>query len=320
MPMDTSSKARRDLLPAPDDRGVPNPPMDPYQLTDREFHLFQRLIHTEVGISLSEHKRELVRSRLARRLRVHGCASFQEYYDRLMAGELGEGERVQMLNAITTNKTDFYRERAHFDFLADEFIPAVKAQAARTGERRIRIWSAGCSTGEEPYTIAITLREALGSLLAWDIRILASDVDTDVLARAAQGIYHEERVADIPKASLARHFLRGTGSQAGLVRVTDEVRELVTFRRINLLEDPWPIRATFDCIFCRNVMIYFDKATQRRLVERFAGYLKTAGYLFLGHSESLYGISDQFAFLRNTIHRKLGGQEAAARLAAEAGR
>ncbi|HYL82436.1 MAG TPA: CheR family methyltransferase, partial [Candidatus Acidoferrum sp.] len=130
--------------------------MEEFRLTEKEFQLFRRLIHSEVGISLTDHKRELLRSRLSRRLRVHGCHSFQEYHDRLMAGELGADERVRMLNAITTNKTDFYREKAHFDFLAAEVVPALKAAAAKTGERRIRIWSAGCSTGEEAYTIAVT--------------------------------------------------------------------------------------------------------------------------------------------------------------------
>ncbi len=315
----TLKNSRADSAPGVEDGGLSAAPMDNLRLTDKEFELFRQLIYREVGISLSDHKRELVRSRFARRLRLHGCKSFQEYYDRLMAGELGAGERVQMLNAITTNKTDFYRERVHFDFLAEEFVPALKAHAARTGDRRIRIWSAGCSSGEEPYTLGITLREAVGNLLAWDIRILASDVDTDVLGRAAEGIYPLERVADIPKPILQRHFLRGTGSQCGLVQVNKEVRALVTFRRINLLEDPWPIHTCFDCVFCRNVMIYFDKPTQRRLVERFAACLKAGGYLFLGHSESLFGISDQFVFLHNTIHRKLGGQEPALRVAAEAG-
>ncbi|HSB67711.1 MAG TPA: protein-glutamate O-methyltransferase CheR [Candidatus Methylomirabilis sp.] len=292
--------------------------MDEFHLTDREFQLFRRLIQAEAGISLGEHKRELVRSRLTRRLRVHGCRSFQEYYDRLTAGEWGEDERVRMLNAITTNKTDFYREKAHFDFLAAKVVPGLKAAAAKTGERRVRIWSAGCSTGEEPYTIAITLRESLGNLLTWDVRILASDIDTDVLDQAARGIYAAERVAEIPERILQSYFRRGTGAHSGLVQVTQEVRRLVTFRRINFLEEPWPIRVVFDCIFCRNVMIYFDKATQRRLVERFAGCLKDGGHLFLGHSESLFGMSDQFAFLHNTIHRKLGTGRAAGRPTVEA--
>ena len=293
--------------------------MDEFRLTDKEFQLFRGLIHAEVGISLGDHKRELLRSRLSRRLRVHGCSSFQEYHDRLMAGELGADERVRMLNAITTNKTDFYREKPHFDFLAAEVVPTLKAAAAKMGDRRIRIWSAGCSTGEEAYTLAITLRESLGNLLTWDVRILASDIDTDVLEQASRGIYPAERVEEVPTDILHRYFRRGMGAHAGLVQVAEELRRLITFRRINLLEEPWPIRTVFDCIFCRNVMIYFDKPTQGRLVERFAGCLKEGGYLFVGHSESLYGISDQYVFLHNTIHQKTGTGSRMSQQAAEAG-
>lgn len=279
-----------------------------FTVSDQEFRLFQDLVKAHTGIALTEHKRSLVCSRLGKRLRALGLASFLGYYDYLSA-ETGQAELEHFVNAITTNKTDFYREKPHFEFLEQEIVPALKARAVQTGERRIRIWSAGCSSGEEPYTIAITLREALENLPAWDVRILASDIDTEVLARAAQGIYPVERVPDIPRSILERYFLKGTGAQTGLVQVAREVRNLITFRRINLQEEPWPIRTVFDCIFCRNVIIYFDKPTQRRLMARFAACLKEDGYLFLGHSESLYGMSDQFAFLRNTIYRKHGRRE-----------
>jgi len=287
------------------------------QISDQEFRLFQDLVKTQTGIALSEHKPSLVGSRLGRRLRALGLPSFRQYYEHLRS-EAGQAELENFVNAMTTNKTDFYRERAHFEFLQRELVPAWKARAARTGERRIRIWSAGCSSGEEPYTIALTLRDTLESLLTWDIRILASDIDTHVLAHAAQGIYPADRVTDIPRPTLEGHFRRGTGAKAGLVQVAREVRNLVTFRQINLLEEPWPIRTVFDCIFCRNVIIYFDKQTIRRLVSRFATYVKEEGYLFLGHSESLYGVTDQFAFLRNTIYRKRGEREPSLHHRAEA--
>jgi chemotaxis protein methyltransferase CheR len=289
---------------------------DAFSISDKEFALFQDLVKRHTGIALSEHKRSLVCSRLGKRLQALGLASFQSYYDYLTA-ETGQAELENFVNAITTNKTDFYREKFHFEFLEKEIVPALKARAARTGERRIRIWSAGCSTGEEPYTIAIALREALEHLLTWDVRILASDIDTQVLAQAAQAIYPAERLAGIPTPILERNFQRGTGDRDGLVQVSREVRNLVAFRRINLLEDPWPIRTMFDCIFCRNVIIYFDKPTQRSLMERFANYLKEGGHLFLGHSESLFQLSDQFTFLRNTIYRKLEGREPVRRQAAE---
>lgn len=279
-------------------------------ISDQEFHLFQGLVKSCTGIALSEQKRHLICSRLGKRLRALGLTSFGAYYDHLSAGT-DQAELEQFVNAITTNKTDFYRERRHFEFLEQEIVPALKARAARTGERRIRIWSAGCSSGEEPYTIAITLRETIANLLAWDVRILASDIDTAVLGQAAQAIYQDERVAEIPKPLLKRYFLKGTGLQAGFVQVSPEIRNLVAFRRINLLEESWPIRTLFDCIFCRNVIIYFDKPTQGCLMERFATFLKDDGYLFLGHSESLIGVSDQFTLLRNTIYRKHGGQQQA---------
>jgi len=279
-----------------------------FTISDQEFRLFQELVKGSTGIALTDHKRNMVSSRLSKRLRALGLPSFQAYHDYLIAEP---AEMENFVNAITTNKTDFYREKHHFDFLEREIMPALKARAARTGERKIRIWSAGCSSGEEPYTIAITLREAIENLSAWDVRILASDIDTEVLTRSAKATYPEERVGEIPRPLLKRSFLQGTGEQAGLVQVAQEVRNLVTFRRINLLEEPWPIRTVFDCIFCRNVIIYFDKPTQQRLMERFATHLKDDGHLFLGHSESLYGLSDQFAFLRNTIYRKRGGYELA---------
>jgi len=285
-----------------------SPPAGEGDVSEQEYRRFQELVKAQTGITLGEHKRSLVAARLGKRLRALGLSSFRSYYDYL-TGATGQAEREHFVNAMTTNKTDFYREKHHFDFLKTEIIPALKARAIRTGDRRIRIWSAGCSSGEEPYTIALTLRDSLESLLTWDIRILASDIDTHVLAQAAQGIYPADRVGDIPTATLERHFRRGTGDRAGLVQVAREVRNLVTFRQINLLEEPWPIQTVFDCIFCRNVIIYFDKPTIRRLIGRFATYVKEDQYLFLGHSESLYGVTDQFAFLRNTIYRKRGDRE-----------
>jgi chemotaxis protein methyltransferase CheR len=287
---------------SPEDLGVVIPDAG-VPISDQEFHQIQRLVKESTGIALSEHKRSLVVSRLGKRLRALELDSFRGYTEYL-TGPTGAGEWEQFVNAITTNKTDFYREPVHFEFLAQEVLGGLKARASRGGDRRLRIWSAGCSTGEESYTIAITVRDGLGSLLTWDARILASDIDTNVLELAARGIYAAERVVDVPPAILRRHFLRGAGTQAGLVKVAPETQGLVTFRRINLLETLWPIRTSFDCIFCRNVIIYFDRPTQERLMRQFAELLRDDGYLFLGHSESLHGICEQFEFLRNTIYRK----------------
>jgi len=297
---------------AGDAGGGPGERLWGFRISPEEFGRLRDLVRRHTGIALSEHKRSLVASRLGKRLRALGFPSFHAYCGHL-AAEAGRPELEHFINAITTNKTDFFREPAHFEFLQSQVLPALRAQAARGQERRVRIWSAACSTGEEPYTIAITLREGLEPLAAWDVRILASDIDTQVLRQAAAGIYPVERVAGIRPFLVQRHFLRGTGSREGFVRVREEVRRLVTFRRINLLEEPWPIRTRFRCIFCRNVLIYFDQATQRRLIGRLADHLAAGGYLFLGHSELLHGLSDDFDYVRTTIYRRrdAAGREAA---------
>lgn len=279
-----------------------------FSLTEREFQLFSELIRTQAGINLGEHKRQLLRARLAKRLRAHGFSTFEQYYDHLMHHDAKGEEMLRMVNCITTNKTEFFREPHHFDFLRDRWTPWVTAGARRNNTRKVRVWSAGCASGEEPYSIAIALREALTTTHGLDVRILASDIDTEVLGRAGEGIYPMDQVSAVPRPLLARYFLRGTGRFEGLVKVRGELRDLVVFRRINLLEDPWPTRCRFDAIFCRNVMIYFDRATQRKLVERFAAALVEGGCLFVGHSESLFGLTEELEFIQNTIYRKPEGE------------
>ncbi len=278
-------------------------------ITDREFEVFRELIYTHTGISLGPNKRPLLRSRLGKRLRALGLTTFTEYHRFLTERDPRGEELARFINAITTNKTDFFREAHHFTYLAEQWVPALRARAARDGGRSARIWSAACSSGEEPYTIALTLLGALGSTLGWDLRILASDIDTDMLDRAAAGIYSMDQTATIPRPLLARYFLRGTGTKAGFVSVRRELRNLITFRRLNLLDDPWPIRTRFDVIFCRNTLIYFDRPTQQRTLERFMGLLKEDGLLFLGHSESIHGLVTGLKHLGNTIYQ-LGRQSA----------
>jgi len=273
------------------ERGTP-PLGQEYQLSDEEFRLFSELIREKAGIHLSEHKHQLLRARLSRRLRALDLCSFEEYYDYLMGHDATGQEMLIMVNCITTNKTEFFREPHHFDFLQEVARQALIERARRTGNRQVRIWSAGCASGEEPYSIAISLREALGSLFGWEIEILASDIDTEVLEKAERGIYPLAQVSAIPQALLHKYFRGGTGTFQGFVRVCQEIQGLVSFLRINLLDDPWPIQARFDAIFCRNVMIYFHRSTQKRLVERFAASLEEGGHLFVGHSESLFGLSD----------------------------
>jgi chemotaxis protein methyltransferase CheR len=261
------------------------------------------LIFREAGISLSDAKRVLVCSRLSKRLRHFGFKTFSQYYEYLMRSDHDGEERLQMINCITTNKTDFFREAHHFDFLRQFFFPQVRERGLWGLPKRLRIWSAGCSSGEEPYSIGITAREFFASLPGWDVKILASDIDTEMLRTAEQGIYHAERLASVPAELMRRHFLRGRGEWKGYYRVRSELRELVTFRRINFAEESWPIHTRFDLIFCRNVIIYFNRETQRRLFERLAKYLHPYGCLMVGHSESLQWLSDMFVPMSGTIYR-----------------
>jgi chemotaxis protein methyltransferase CheR len=240
--------------------------------------------------------------RLARRLQALGLRTFAEYHTRLLADG---GELTRFINAMTTNKTEFFREAHHFDYLKSTWLPS-RRPCRRTSDRRLRFWSAACSTGEEPYSLALTLLEALGGGAGWDLRILASDIDTDVLAHAAAGIYPLEHVAPVPAALLPRYFLRGTAARDGYVRVKPAVRSLVTFRRINFVDEAWPIRTRFDAIFCRNVLIYFDRDTQQRILDRLIEHLADDGLLFLGHSESIHGLVDGLEPLAPTVYGRAG--------------
>jgi chemotaxis protein methyltransferase CheR len=205
---------------------------------------------------------------------------------------------------VTTTKSAFYREARHCAYLAEQWVPQTLGKAAADRQRIIRIWSAACSTGEEPYTIAMTLTDALKGATGWDVRILASDINTDVLDHAAAGIYDLEDVRPIPPAVLRRHFLRGNGASTGLVRLRPALRGLVTFRHINLVEEGWPIRTRFDVIFCRNVLIYFDRPTQQRVLGRLLGFLKDGGLLILGHSEGVHGTVRGLRHISGTIYHK----------------
>jgi len=268
------------------------------QVTDAEFRRFRELISSHTGIELRETKRHLLLARLVQRLRQLGLETLSEYYDYLVRDSSGT-ELPLFINRITTNQTSFFREPHHFEHLRRRVIPLLR----EAGERRVRIWSAGCSSGEEPYSIAITLREALGAVHGWDIRILASDIDTDMLSHAATGVYTAEALASLPEDLRRKYFLRGYGSCAGSVQVRQELRALVDFRRINLVEESWPVRAQFDAVFCRNVIIYFNQTLQRRIVERLVGYLKPAGTYFAGHSENLYWMRDVVEVVEPTVYR-----------------
>jgi chemotaxis protein methyltransferase CheR len=273
-------------------------------LSDAEFRALRDLIYEKSGITLSDSKKQLVTSRLARRLRVHGLSSYREYYEFVTRRDPQGEELREMLNAITTNKTDFFREKHHFDFMVSTFFPQCIERAKTTGDRRLRIWSAGCSTGEEPYTLAMTLLSAFPNTGQWSLEILATDLDTQVLERAQAGIYPEDTIAPVADDLQRRYFKRGTGANAGKVRVSEALRQLITFRQLNFVEHPWWVKGPFDLILCRNVMIYFNQDTQRTIVENFAQRLRPEGYLFIGHSETLSGLNHLFEPLRGTIYRR----------------
>lgn len=268
-----------------------------FSITAEEFSRFRTLIYDESGISLSEQKRTLLASRLSRRLRDLELATFSDYYAKVTEDPTRE-EFTRMLDLISTNKTDFFREPKHFAFLRERIIPELE------GTKRIRIWSSACSSGEEPYTIAMTLFDTVRNPAEWDFKILASDLSTRVLAKAAMGTYDEERVCGVPSEVIRRHFLRGRGESAGLLKVKPHLTEMIQFRRINLMDDHFPIKSSLDLIFCRNVMIYFDRPTQETLVNKFHHYLKPGGYLFIGHSESLQWVRQHFKSLAPTIYQK----------------
>lgn len=270
-----------------------------YAISADEFKRFRTLIYDESGISLGDQKRTLLASRLSKRLRDLGCETFSEYYDKVTEDPTRE-EFTRMLDLISTNKTDFFREPKHFEFLRDRILPELEKS------KRMRIWSSACSTGEEPYTIAMTLFEGVQNPAQWDFKILASDLSTRVLAKAASGVYAEDRFRDVPDDILQRHFLRGKGDSAGLFKVKPHLASVIQFRRLNLMDDHFPIKMPLDLIFCRNVMIYFDRPTQETLVNKFYRYLKPGGYLFIGHSESLQWVTHPFKSLAPTIYQKEG--------------
>lgn len=280
---------------------VPGAPHLGPLLGDAEFEFIRLVIAENAGIVLGPNKRQLVQGRLARRLRELGLPSYEAYCDHVR--ESGPEELVGLINALTTNVTAFFRENHHFDALAAYMIP--EALKRNDASRRLRIWSAGCSTGEEPYCIAMIAAETVPASARWDLKILATDIDSDVIASAQQGIYPLERLSAVPHERLRRCFRKGTGLNAGHALVQPHIARLISFRTLNL-QQAWPMKGPFDIIFCRNVMIYFDQPTRERLVSRFAQMLIPSGYLCLGHSESIHTGSAPFRLVGKTIYQRLG--------------
>lgn len=270
-----------------------------FDFTRSDFERVRALIYQRAGISLAESKQEMVYSRLARRLRATGIVSFARYLDDLEAGRLGE-EWESFTNALTTNLTSFFREAHHFPLLAEHL--------SRLREQPITIWCSAASTGEEPYSIAMTACEAFNTLSP-PVQIIATDIDTNVLTVGSNGVYGIDRIEKLAPERAKRFFQRGKGEQEGMVRVRPELRQLVTFKQLNLLADKWPLSGQFDVIFCRNVMIYFDKGTQRKILSRFVPLMKPNALLFAGHSENFLYVSESLKLRGKTVY-ELDGRRA----------
>lgn len=267
--------------------------MREFAYSRRDFDRVRHLINSHAGISLNDSKTEMVYSRLARRLRLTGFRDFESYLSMLEQGDHPEWEHF--VNALTTNLTEFFRELHHF--------PILSRHALATSRRPFRVWSAACSTGEEPYSIAITLCEAFGSDEP-PVKVLATDLDTAVLDKAAAGVYEMERVEGLNESRLKRFFQKGSGSQQGKARVRPNLRNLIEFSQLNFHSPSWKVQGQFDAIFCRNVLIYFDKPTQYRVLKRLAEYLAPDGLFFAGHSESLLHAADVFQPIGRTVYRR----------------
>lgn len=270
-----------------------------FTMSEKEFNVLRQMVYDHCAIDIRPHKKQLMVNRLSKRLRHLGIATFSQYVNYLNEGNNKDQEFIELIDAITTNKTDFFREPKHFSFLEQEVIPAAVNQRNRP-DRRLRIWSSACSSGEEPYSISICLNEALARYPGWSFEILASDISETILRNAVTGIYEENKVSPIPMNLLRKYFLRGNRRY----KVKPETGQNVTFKKINLKLDFQRMLSNFDVIFCRNVLIYFNRETQHNIIQKCWQVLRPGGYLFLGHSETLQGMETQFHYILPAIYQK----------------
>lgn len=275
-----------------------------YTLTDEDFELFRRLIYDSCGINLTSSKKELVKARLTKRLTKTGIDSFKDYYKYVTKTDSTGKELVHLIDSISTNKTDFFREKKHFELLNTSLLPSLISNKTKTGNKKLRIWCAASSSGEEPYTLAMTVFNHLKPNNGWDVKILATDISTKILNKAINGIYREELLKDIPPATISAHFTRVLYEKANCYKAKDHLRNIITFRKFNLMTPEFPFKNPFDFIFCRNVMIYFDPETQSRLVSKFYNCLPKDGHLFIGHSETLSRSNTKFKYIQPAVYRK----------------
>lgn len=271
-------------------------------MTNREFTCLSHFIYEQCGIKMPEAKKTMLEGRLQKRLRSLGMKNFSEYTDYLFRPQGNEQEVVQMIDLVTTNKTDFFREPDHFDYLRDKLLPEW---CDKHGNRRLSVWSAGCSTGQEPYTLAMVLHDFGCRRSGFDFQILATDISTRVLDQAKKAIYTEAVLEPVPPVMKSRYLMRSKDHQSGLARIVPELRAKLKLRRLNFLDDDFGLREPLDVIFCRNVIIYFDRPTQARLLQRFYGHLRPGGHIFMGHSETLSGLDIPLVSVAPTVYRKM---------------
>lgn len=271
------------------------------KLSDRNFTQLSQFIHSECGIKMPVPKKVMLEARLKKRLRALGLESYEDYCDYLFSPEGLEKERVFMINVVTTNKTDFFREPRHFEYLVQNALPELM-RLYGTGMRKL--WSAGCSTGEEPYTLAMVLSEFAASTPGFNFTILATDISTAVLEKAVRGIYKEERIATVPLELKRKYLMKSKDKEKKLVRVSPEMRAVVNFRRLNFIDHDFGMREPQDIIFCRNVIIYFERLTQEKVLRSLCKHLVPGGYLFMGHSETLSSLDLPLVSVGPMVYRK----------------
>jgi len=279
-------------------------PRLPATLSDREFQRFSGFIYDNIGIKMPPVKKTMLEARLQKRLKATSIASFEEYSDYVFNREGRATELIHMIDVVTTNKTDFFREPVHFDYMVKTALPAILQARGDVLRDPVRVWSAGCSTGEEPYTLAMVLSEFADGRPGFRAAITASDISSQVLQTAKTAIYPEERTDPIPLNLKKKYLMRSREKSRSLVRISPKLRSLVTFRRINFMDDDFGISEKMDIIFCRNVVIYFDKQTQQTLMRKFHRQLRPGGFLFIGHSETLSGLDVDFKPVASTVYRK----------------
>ena len=274
----------------------------PAPITDKQFNLIRDFAKSRIGITLADNKRHMFCRRVSQRLRALGLDAIDDYCD-LLEDPDSTGEIQHLINALTTNKTDFFRESHHFDHLAKVAVPNSLAARAARQTRRLRIWSAGCSSGQEPYSIAMTLANSVSDLSCWDSRILATDINTEMVDKSSRGIYKIEETEDIP-ADFRERFVERLADGEDYCRMAASLRSQIVFKPLNLF-DPWPMKGPFDVVFCRNVVIYFDKSAQCGLFDRIANIMRVGSFLYIGHSESLFNVTDRFRSVGQSIYQKI---------------